>query len=138
MEHLASLKRGPDEIDFDKCILCQEEDKSSTLRNPGPQGLKTLRECARERLKFKDENRQCIDRILYCDHEKVCYHKSCYSIFTSKAIISRLKSTKKKESNESAAAYLHSSVPKLVWNMCIFCQEEKTDDLTNGHVSTHE
>ena len=63
MEHLASLKRRPDEIDFDKCILCQEEDKSSTLRNPGPQGLKTLRECARERLKFKDKNRQCIDRI---------------------------------------------------------------------------
>ena len=40
MEHLASLKRRPDEIDYDKCIMCQEEDKSSTLRNPGLKGWK--------------------------------------------------------------------------------------------------
>ena len=38
MEHLASLKRRPDEIDYDKCIMCQKEDKSSTLRNPGLKG----------------------------------------------------------------------------------------------------
>ena len=38
MEHLASLKRRPDEIDYDKCIMYQEEDKSSTLRNPSLKG----------------------------------------------------------------------------------------------------
>ena len=38
MEHFATLKRRPDEIDYDKCIMCQEEDKSSTLRNPGLKG----------------------------------------------------------------------------------------------------
>ena len=99
MEHLASLKRGPNEIDYDKCILCQEDDTSTTLRNSGPQGLTTLRECAQERLKFKDENRLCIDRVLYSYHENVCYHKSCYSIFTSKTIISRLKCSKQKEND---------------------------------------
>ena len=85
--------------------------------------MKVLIECAQKRLKFIDENRLCIDRVLYCDHDNVCYHKSCYSIFTSKAIISRLKSTNKKESNESAVCQF------LKWNMCIFCQEEKIDDL---------
>ena len=40
MEHLASLKRRPDEIDYDKCIICQGENKSSPLRNPGIKGWK--------------------------------------------------------------------------------------------------
>ena len=38
MEHLASLKRRPDEIDYDKCITFQEEGKCSILRNPGLKG----------------------------------------------------------------------------------------------------
>ena len=124
MEHLASLKRRPDEIDFDKCILCQEEDKSSTLRNPGPQGLKTLRECARERLKFKDKNRQCIDRILFYDHEKACYHKSCNSIFTSKAIISRLKSTKKKRVM-SQLLHIFTVVCQSLYGICAFSVKKR-------------
>ena len=92
MEYLVNLKRGPDEIDPSKCILCQEEDITSTLRHPSPeaQGLIRLRECAQERLKLKDENRLIIDRVLYCDHDRVCYHKHCYSTFTSKNIFQDL------------------------------------------------
>ena len=131
MEYLVNLKRGPDEIDHTKCILCQEEDINSILRHPSPeaQGLIRLRECAQERLKLKDENRLIIDRVLYCDRDRVCYHKHCYSTFTSKKHISRLKSVISNESKESAIVSLRSSVPKLSWNKCIFCQEEKTDKL---------
>ena len=88
-----------------------------------------LKECAQERLKFKDENRIVIDRVLYCDNERLCYHKNCYSSFTSKTNISRLKSVKSNESTESPIVSLRSSVPKLLWNKCIFCQEEKSDKL---------
>lgn len=93
MEPLSSLKRPIHETDCPKCLVCQN-DTSEKLRSGTSTGLNSIKSAAQERLKKRDtQNRDSIDRILTSSESTTyVWHKSCYSIFTSKTLIGRIKS----------------------------------------------
>ena len=121
MEPLSSFKRKKDETDYEKCIICQA-DNSDKIRSGTSLGAATLRQCAQERLKKKDNvNRDAIDRILSSVRDNMCYHNGCYSTFTSKTIISRLKTTEVSQcSAEFSVKTLRSSTETIDWTKCLF------------------
>ena len=112
MEAIANLKQGSDDIDIGKCLICQAE-KSEKLRSCMPQGIKAVKEAAKERAKRKNaKNRDTIDRVLDCVAKTVSWHKGCYTSFTSKTLISRLNVSKPQHS-ESSKSYQDQ---KCLWS----------------------
>ena len=126
MEPRSSFKRRSD-TDFEKCLICQT-DRQSKILHGGAQGIKTIKECAQERLKRKDSvNRDCIDRIISCDGDRLIWHKECYSTFTSKTLISRLRDTDTVLVNQPTSSdtvkNLRSKSSTIDWGLCLFCQQ---------------
>ena len=126
MEPRSSFKRRSD-TDFEKCLICQR-DRQSKILHGGAQGIKTIKECAQERLKRKDSvNRDCIDRILSYDGDRLIWHKECYSTFTSKTLISRLRDTDTVLVNQPTSSdtvkNLRSKSSTIDWGLCLFCQQ---------------
>ena len=140
MEPLLSLKRErPTELT--QCIFCQE-DASEKLLAAKEQGLSTLNKCVCQRQKLRDpQNRAATDRIVSVFTSEqthlLIWHKSCYSSYTSKERISRLKkseqglsdheksshpSTSAAELLTTPASRLRSSSSPMNWEACIFCQ----------------
>ena len=81
---LSPLKKRKVEIDFEKCLLCQSDEKSE-YRKPNVENVVDL---AIERNKYKDAHvSEFSNRISKCGHtaeclviEKNCiFHKSCYA-----------------------------------------------------------
>ena len=133
MERLTSLKRQAHEINYTKCIICQT-DKSDKLRAGSVQGYDRIMQCAHERHKKKDiDNRDSRDRIISSVHGNVCWHSNCYSSFTSKTHIDRLKKihtepcTSQNTSIETQK--LRRTEKHIHWDKCMFCQERCNDQL---------
>ena len=135
MEAVYSLKR-PHQPDFEECIICQES-RPERFINGGEKGLETLKQASKERTKWDDtKNRPVIDRILSVTSAEiglVVWHKSCYSLFTSKMLIQRLQKKKERSTNEDCEPSisnisLRSSTPAVKWDLCIFCQDTKKNE----------
>ena len=137
MEAACSLKRQRP-IAIEKCIICQDEKKEKIL-TASERGLSSVRNAAHSRLSLRDpRNRFAIDRITSTfdsqNEHNMVWHKSCYSIFTSKTNISYLsKSEEAKTRRESCneeedrqssrpPSRLRSSTESINWEACMFCQ----------------
>lgn len=94
MEAVGSLKRTVHSIALEECLICQET-KNEKLSKGRQQGFDTIKGAAQTREKLCDrDNQPAIDRIKeisITDVEKLCWHKSCYSLFTSKLKIEKIK-----------------------------------------------
>lgn len=126
MEPISTLKRNANEITINECLVCQHEKLDDKLYNGSAQGLQTLKDRARERLKKNDiERRLSIDRIISADSENTyVWHKSCYSSFTSRSHINRLNADMQAStSTEGAKPLLRSNVETADWKRCMFCQQ---------------
>ena len=132
METNVTLKRPSDEIDPEKCLICQT-DKGEKLRSGTPQGIKAVKEAAQERLKRNDtKNRDSIDRVLNCVITDLSWHKGCYSWVTSKTLIGRLNVVKEQSSKLERShnqRRLQSKTKTIDWGKCLFCQEILDDSL---------
>jgi uncharacterized protein YdcH (DUF465 family) len=133
MDALSSLKRPADETDFDKCLICQAE-KIDKMIDGSAKGMGTLKQSAQERLKKKDIScRDAIDRILSYMSDAAVWHKSCYSTFTSKKMISRLNVDRSgltcKGKHQSRDRQLRVKSCPIEWEKCLFCQEVKNEQL---------
>ena len=142
MEAVYSLKRSRQPGNAEACVICQEE-KDDRLITGGQQGLSVLRNAAQARDRLCDaNNRPVIDRILTLpsDLQQGLWHKSCYSIFTSKSHIDRLEkkwhATASRDTQPSTSgAKLRSATEAMNWNLCLFCQNS-TGKQTLSSVTT--
>ena len=107
---------------------------SDKLSAGSVQGYDRIMQCAHERHKKKDiDNRDSIDRIISSVHGNVCWHSNCYSSFTSKTHIDRLKMihtepcTSQNTSIETKK--LRSTEKHIHWDKCMFCQERCNEQL---------
>lgn len=133
MEAVCSLKQIYQPTDFLNCFICQEE-KSDRLIKAGVQGLEALKCASQKRDKLCDrDNKDTIDRINNVpmkDVEQLRWHKSCFSLFTSKTLIERLQQKRqisRQQISESSTSntMLRSSTASVKWDLCIFCQDTK-------------
>ena len=136
MEAVCSLKRAH-QPDFEECLICQER-KTERLINGGERGFETLKHASQTRDKLLDtDNRPAIDRILTVppsDINQLCWHKSCFSSFTSRTKIQRLEKKQEKSRPEisepsTSAIKLRSSTKSVNWDLCIFCQDTKVKEI---------
>ena len=143
MEPACSFKRERP-IEYSLCIICQET-KKENLRSTDT-GLSTLINAAKLRQTFKDpNNRTAIENILSPSHSNPAgpmkWHKTCYSTFTSKSHIDRLKksqttitstcssSCSEQPAAEIARATRSSSGKAIDWELCMFCEKHTEDKL---------
>ena len=136
----ASRKRGV-LLNYDKCIICQEDNKQQKLVTPTSDGLKTIHNPRQVRLKLRNNNfRSATDRLTdalaACPSPLIVCHNGCRASYTSSHKLERLRATditvdqiQSSSSAPTAVAQsqdilLRSKVAKINWNLCIFCQRK--------------
>lgn len=143
MEAVYSLKRIHQSPNLEECLICQEK-KRERLVKAGEKGFEMLKCASQTREKLCDiDSKPAIDRIKEIslhDVNPLLWHKSCFSLFTSKTPIERLQRKKQISRPQSgepsiSATMLRSSMTSVKWDLCIFCQDTKMKD-TLSSVST--
>jgi len=104
MDPVVSLKR-PLPVDYSLCIFCQTHQASVPLSQETDHGLAIVRNAADSRKKLRDtKNIDVIDRlenVFGSDMPKtLVWHRKCYSQFTDKNKIERLRKPKPMHSKE--------------------------------------
>lgn len=147
MESTLTIGKRQRDSDFsaDKCLICQEDRRDDFTRDASAKGLATLKEALTVRTLFNCEkytdaieklhkNQHIIDNQLV----QLVYHKGCFSSFTSKDHLERLKKrhgkvqklTCEKENAVPSKGYVsRRTIPPVKWELCIFCQEGLTGGL---------
>lgn len=138
MEPAASVKRKrATQSTISKCIICQKDRGGCPLRQATQAGVETLRNSLATRVSHNcTKFLEAIDRLQDVVFEKVSlvWHKDCFSSFTSKTHLERLKrrsatSSVSDNTNETHVTTTRSSVSSMQWEKCIFCQLETGDAL---------
>ena len=138
MEPAASVKRKrATQSTISKCIICQKDRAGCPLRQSTPPGVETLRNSLATRVSHNcTKYLEAIDRLQDVDFEKVSlvWHKNCFSTFTSKTHLERLKkrsatSSVSDNTNETKVTTTRKSGSFMQWEKCIFCQLETADAL---------
>ena len=143
-------KRETD-INWNACFICQGSSriKEKTVK-PTDVGRERFRECVAQRQRYQDlEYINTLDRVQIINYEKdkvlMVWHKSCYAQFTHANHIQRLQKRYEKEatlltkqssttnettvsepSSSSSRPSSRTSVKKVSWERCLFCQEDRT------------
>lgn len=155
MEHVAFFpprrRSREDTIDWDMCYICQEPNvpRSGKVDKPPHKatsdGLERFTDCANQRLKYHDlEFVETLDRFEALGvgeaPSKIIWHAKCYSKFTHKGHIERLKKRYEQEmpsaeapsssgnvrsGNVACARSSRRSSMPFDKDMCIFCQDEQ-------------
>ena len=141
MEPLFNLQN---EIKFNKnaCFICQKRhrgDAKKTIK-PSEKYLSKLKEVTLIRKSLGDKCK-ILDRIDKCLQNEplinIKWHSQCYSTFTHKNVIPRLKAkeitenciTEKSNNEASKGATTRSKIPTFDWDNCAFCQEDTKQEL---------
>ena len=128
----------PGEVDWNKCIICQENKfpkKKFPLSKGSAAGVSRILHCAEIREKCGDDKQKNYSSIVDNlktkeENQDVLWHRYCYSDFTSEGHIKRVLKKQVSESkpdgkdtpaNESSR---RSSVQRIDWSKCIFCQTD--------------
>lgn len=135
------FQSSPIRLNENLCIICQKR-KSQTekLSKLGESGKQQLFESAKQRQAAQDDTfATSIRRILNAlgkehDSTTYVYHRSCYSVFTSKEKIENVKKrtviSEKIEAEESEVNRVtRSKIDKADWNKCIICQTDTKERL---------
>lgn len=113
IEAVCGLKWIHQPTNFHDCFICQEE-KSDRLIKAGEQGLEALKCASLKRDKFCDrDNKHAIDRISDVplkDVNQLWWHKSCFSLFTSKNLIQRLQKKRQISRQRSGECSMSSTM----------------------------
>ena len=146
---VTSLKRQKgQEANYKNCLFCGGK---GDLRNSSDEGKNRIIEAARERQRFNDiASSSIINRILPergQDIPQFKYHHKCYSNFTDKGKLERLRkkheSTTKLTVGETSTGKQQAKPSRrssrehaIDWNLCMFCQDKNVKSTHN--VSTME
>lgn len=137
---MSKRRRIANYINWGKCFICQHDygknRQDKLLRKASEDGLKCIKLRASERVKYKDvQYLDTLDRIqefLDTKAEEVQWHKTCYADFTHAVVIDRLKqrfeNTKDTLEPASRPRSTRSSIAPVIWEICIFCQEDKSQE----------
>ena len=147
----ASLKRKANDdqkIDYKLCIFCQVQ-STEQLRTATDQGKQRVQDVARERGELNDDSDYIVldqlQLILESDwcHKCIKWHHICYSKFTAKNKLDRLrKKQDRKPANPRMAHDIgsttqcqdrisRSSQSDMNWSLCIFCQKNEGANIRN-------
>ena len=86
---LTPWKKRKTENEYSLCLICQKQSTVKVIKNPNNESLKNLLSLSLERAEYGDtkvfefverNKKLCADDLL---NSKACYHKKCYSEFTS-------------------------------------------------------
>ena len=132
-----SLKNNPvdllREVDWSKCIICQENKfpkKKFSFSNGSTAGVSRILHCAEIREKCGDDKQKNYSSVVDNLKKKEENHRCCYNDFTSEGHIKRVlkkQESKRKPDGKDAPANepsRRSSVQRIDWSKCIFCQTE--------------
>ena len=135
-QNTTKTKRTADSFSIKNCIICQGG-SDSVLRQSSTRGIESLKSALATRISFKcDKFLDAIDRLQSegLHLENVVWHKDCFSTFTSKSHLDRLKRRSVKatlthdnlqSATESLSCQLgHRSVCAMQWDKCLFCQDD--------------
>ena len=128
----------PGEVDWSKCIICQENKlpkKKFPLSKGSAAGVSRILYCAEIREKYGDDKQKHCSSVVDNlktkeENQDVVWHRYCYSDFTSEGHIKRVLKKQESESkpdgkdapaNEPSR---RSSVRRIDWSKCIFCQTD--------------
>ena len=147
MEPVAVLPTGrrgrAEEVDLTACFICQNEKLPGTGNKEKPHsatedGLNKFKEALKDRVKYHDvEYIDTLDRFQSVTNlSGIMWHSKCYSSFTHKGHLQRLKTRFEKSSAkavpraevEPTGSQPHSTgLPPIPadWKKCIFCQAIK-------------
>ena len=128
-----------DKVDWGKCIICQENKfpkKKFPLSKGSAVGVSRILHCAEIRERCGDDEQKNYSSIVdnlktKGENQDVLWHRYCYSDFTSEGHIKRALKKKESESKpdeEDAPANepsRRSSVQRIDWSKCIFCQTDE-------------
>ena len=142
-------RRGRGELtklEIELCLICQKRTHEET-RDASSAGLISVKDASSTQTKFHcDAYIDTIDmqnsntHVLNDPSKKLIWHKSCYSSFTSKSHLERLKKRYEKnlpasstsEQEQQAVPRLSRTViPPVDYKLCIFCQADtgSSDDI---------
>lgn len=142
----SSFKETGSSLNYNKCIICQEDNKQPSLATPTSDGLKTIHNARQVWLKLRNDNfRSATDRLTdalaACPSPLIVCHNGCRVSYASSHTLERLRATditvdqiQSSSSAPTAVAQsqeilLWSKVAQINWNVCIVCQKE-----TKGNV----
>ena len=128
----------PGEVDWSKCIISQENKlpkKKFPLSKGSAAGVSRILYCAEIREKYGDDKQKHCSSVVDNlktkeENQDVVWHRYCYSDFTSEGHIKRVLKKQESESkpdgkdapaNEPSR---RSSVRRIDWSKCIFCQTD--------------
>lgn len=108
------------------CIFCQKRKQTEDCIGSTAKGYASMKKAAHKRCGLIDliygGNLQ---QYLISPMENVCYHPTCFSDFTNKTHISRLK-PKNSQNQNNFSSEGPASVETTDWNLCILCQSPTT------------
>lgn len=122
-------------FDSKLCLICQETTEDSLVKNPKQESFTRIKEAS---IRRQDSIFTILDSVQGdCDYK---YHRSCYSVYTSKVNISRKEKqvlcektppTEPSELLKPTPVVTRSVLPPCDYKKCIFCQK-----ITKKKVST--
>ena len=124
------------DIDWNICIICQERKfpkQKFPLSKGTSAGISRVLHCAGIREHVQDDTYKRCSEIVNCLEEKgnqdVFWHRQCYSNFTNEGHIQRLQkrlsdSEKADETVLGGTSLRRSSLERMDWSKCIFCQTD--------------
>ena len=94
----SSFKETGSSLNYNKCIICQEDNKQQKLVAPTSDGLKTIHSARQVRLKLRNNNfRSATDRLTdalaACPSPLIVCHNGCRAPYTSSHKLERLSAT---------------------------------------------
>ena len=134
---VAKRKSKDRDVDYSCCLFCQKQ-KSDELRTATLDGKKRTQDAAEQRRKLGDTTYhdmfEALDQLSPQDFNgmEIKWHKSCYSVFTSKTNISRLRAKRQGSGTNSADQQCIDVIPQPIrrssqgavdWKLCMFCQK---------------
>jgi len=134
---VAKCKSKDRDMDYSCCLFCQKQ-KSDELRTATLDGKKRTQDAAEQQRKLGDTTYhdvfEALDQLSPQDFNgmEIKWHKSCYSVFTSKTNISRLWAKRQGSGTNSADQQCikvilqpirRSSQGAVDWKLCMFCQK---------------
>jgi len=139
-----SRKRGA-LLNYDKCVICQEDNKLHKLVTPTSDGLKTIQHATEIRLKLRNDNfrsaTDCLANKVFTSSPpspSIVCHNGCRASYTSAHNLDKLKTadisltdnhpTSSAQSTEiETSTFLQSKITPINWDTYIFCQQESKE-----------
>lgn len=121
------------ELNINLCVICQKHKPLEECKQATDVNFNSFMESAKSRqLVIDTKYGAYLEQYLSLSKEVAKYHKKCYSSFTNKTLISRLK----KKTFDSEAGQENTSIP-TEFTDCVLCQSKKKERSTSNRNRRH-